>query len=74
MGLTTKFTICANLLTELDLTRIEVLNIDSGWHAGQHMQVRRLTNSLGWFGWSEMYPFTIASVSALDTLIGSNIC
>jgi len=61
-------------LPELDLTRIEVLNINSGWRAGQHVRVRILTNGLGWFGWSEMHPFTIASVSASDTLIGGNIC
>jgi len=60
-------------LPELDLTRIEVLNINSGWRAGQHMRVRILTNGLGWFGWSEMHPFTIASVSASDTLMGGNI-
>ncbi|KAF5354132.1 hypothetical protein D9756_007100 [Leucocoprinus leucothites] len=59
-------------LPELDLTRIEVPNINSGWRAGQHVRVRILTMGLGWFGWSEMHPFTIASLGASEALIGGS--
>lgn len=60
-------------LPELDLTRIEVPNINSGWRAGQHVRVRILSKGLGWFGWSEVHPFTIASVGASDALIGGSV-
>jgi len=55
-------------LSELDVTRIEVPNINAGWRAGQHVRVRILSTGMGWFGWSEMHPFTIASVGVSDSL------
>jgi ferric-chelate reductase len=51
-------------LPELDATRIEIPNINAGWRAGQHVRIRILSSGMGWFGWSEMHPFTIASVGA----------
>ncbi|XP_006457473.1 hypothetical protein AGABI2DRAFT_123337 [Agaricus bisporus var. bisporus H97] len=51
-------------LPELDLTRIEIPNINAGWRAGQHVRIRILSSGMGWFGWAEMHPFTIASVGA----------
>lgn len=51
-------------LPELDLTRIEIPNINAGWRAGQHVRVRILSSGMGWFGWAEVHPFTIASVGA----------
>ena len=50
-------------LPELDTTRIEVPHVNAGWRAGQHVRIRVLTTGMGWFGWAEAHPFTIASVS-----------
>ncbi|PCH39470.1 hypothetical protein WOLCODRAFT_141288 [Wolfiporia cocos MD-104 SS10] len=55
----------ANLCTipELSMVRIQVPGIDSGWHAGQHLRIKVLSPAMGWFGWAESHPFTIASAS-----------
>lgn len=45
-------------------------NINAGWRAGQHVRVRILSTGIGWFGWTEMHPFTIASVGASDAPVG----
>ncbi|KAF9450866.1 hypothetical protein P691DRAFT_429417 [Macrolepiota fuliginosa MF-IS2] len=58
-------------LPELDLTRIEIPTINAGWRAGQHVRVRILSTGVGWLGWTEMHPFTIASVASSDHLIGN---
>lgn len=50
-------------LHELGMTRVEVNGINAGWRAGQHVRLRVLEGGLGWFGWLEAHPFTIASVS-----------
>ena len=50
-------------IPELDVTRVEIPRINAGWHAGQHVRLRVLTFQMGWFGWAETHPFTIASVS-----------
>src|SRR5258706_8555912 len=50
-------------VAELDVTRVEIPQINAGWHAGQHVRLRVLTFRMGWFGWAETHPFTIASVS-----------
>jgi predicted ferric reductase len=50
-------------LPELHLTRIEMPYLNAGWRAGQHVRLRVLSSSMGWFGWAEAHPFTIASVS-----------
>ena len=36
-------------------------SINHGWRAGQHVRIRVLSTSLGWLGWTEPHPFTIAS-------------
>ncbi|KAF9479536.1 hypothetical protein BDN70DRAFT_688824 [Pholiota conissans] len=50
-------------LPELELTRVEIPSINAGWRAGQHVRLRVLSSGLGWIGWAENHPFTIASVS-----------
>ena len=50
-------------LPALDVTRVEIPQINAGWRAGQHVRLRVLTFQMGWFGWAETHPFTIASVS-----------
>ena len=50
-------------LAELGMTRVEVTAINSGWRAGQHVRLRVLSWGMGWRGWTEAHPFTIASVS-----------
>jgi len=48
---------------ELCATSVEILSLTSGWRAGQHVRIRVLSTSMGWLGWSETHPFTIASAS-----------
>lgn len=48
---------------ELGLTRVEIPQINAGWRAGQHVRLRVLSSGMGILGWSEVHPFTIASVS-----------
>ncbi|KAF4609979.1 hypothetical protein D9613_010568 [Agrocybe pediades] len=50
-------------LPELDLTRVEIPSINAGWRAGQHIRLRVFSLSMGWAGWTEIHPFTIASVA-----------
>ncbi|KAH7912891.1 hypothetical protein BJ138DRAFT_1111918 [Hygrophoropsis aurantiaca] len=50
-------------LPELGITRVEVPEINAGWRAGQHVRIRVLSSGMGWWGWSEVHPFTIASVA-----------
>ncbi|KAH9946886.1 iron reductase [Amylocystis lapponica] len=50
-------------LPELGMTRIEVPTINAGWRAGQHVRIKVFSFGMGWFGWAEAHPFTIASVS-----------
>ncbi|KAG2143176.1 hypothetical protein BD769DRAFT_1625727 [Suillus cothurnatus] len=50
-------------LPELGITRVEVPSINAGWRAGQHVRLRVLSPSMGWWGWSEVHPFTIANVA-----------
>ncbi|KAF7979311.1 hypothetical protein HWV62_42705 [Athelia sp. TMB] len=47
-------------------TRIEIPAINGGWRAGQHVRVRVLSFKMGWLGWAEAHPFTIASVAASE--------
>ncbi|KAG0693019.1 hypothetical protein DFH29DRAFT_1007765 [Suillus ampliporus] len=49
-------------LPELGITRVEVPSLNSGWCAGQHVRLRVLSSSMGWWGWTEVHPFTIANV------------
>ncbi|KAI0946789.1 hypothetical protein AcW1_010148 [Taiwanofungus camphoratus] len=50
-------------LSELNMTRIEVPQLNAGWRAGQHLRIKVLSRGMGWLGWCESHPFTIASVS-----------
>ncbi|KAG6902432.1 hypothetical protein C0995_016611 [Termitomyces sp. Mi166 len=50
-------------LPEMNTTRVEVPYVNGGWRAGQHVRLRVLSFGLGWFGWTEAHPFTIASVA-----------
>jgi len=50
-------------LPEMDVTRVEIPSINAGWRAGQHIRLRVLSLQMGWFGWMEEHPFTIASVA-----------
>ena len=53
-------------LPELSMTRIEISKLNAGWRAGQHVRLRVLSYGMGWFGWTENHPFTIASVSKTE--------
>ncbi|KAG8699553.1 hypothetical protein FRC08_005219, partial [Ceratobasidium sp. 394] len=35
-----------------------------GWAAGQHVRLRILSFGVGWFGWAEAHPFTIANAAS----------
>ncbi|TFY69686.1 hypothetical protein EVJ58_g278 [Rhodofomes roseus] len=48
---------------ELCATWVEIPSLTSGWRAGQHVRLRVLSRSMGWVGWTETHPFTIASAS-----------
>ncbi|GLB41051.1 putative ferric reductase like transmembrane component [Lyophyllum shimeji] len=50
-------------LSELNSTHIEIPHLNGGWRAGQHVRLRVLSLGVGWWGWVETHPFTIASVS-----------
>jgi ferric-chelate reductase len=50
-------------IPELNSTRVEISNYNAGWRAGQHIRLRVLSMAMGRFGWAEVHPFTIASVS-----------
>jgi hypothetical protein len=49
-------------LPALDSTFVEIPSISGGWRAGQHIRLRVLSSKMGWFGWAEPHPFTIASI------------
>ncbi|KAJ7220513.1 hypothetical protein GGX14DRAFT_431088 [Mycena pura] len=53
-------------LSDMNVTRIEVPQINAGWRAGQHVRIRVLSGALGLFGWTESHPFSIASVSGTE--------
>ena len=50
-------------LPELGMTRVEIVGVNAGWRAGQHVRLRVLESGLGPLGWLEAHPFTVASVS-----------
>ncbi|KAF8634778.1 hypothetical protein AX15_000734 [Amanita polypyramis BW_CC] len=54
-------------IPSLSATRIEIRSINRGWRAGQHVRVRVISASLGWLGWMESHPFTIANAPASDS-------
>lgn len=50
-------------IPDLMLTRIEVPQLNAGWRAGQHVRIRVLSSAMGWIGWAESHPFTIATAA-----------
>ncbi|KAG2138380.1 hypothetical protein DEU56DRAFT_912539 [Suillus clintonianus] len=50
-------------IPDLMLTRIEIPQLNAGWRAGQHVRLRVLSSAMGWFGWAESHPFTIATAA-----------
>ncbi|KIM55324.1 hypothetical protein SCLCIDRAFT_302950 [Scleroderma citrinum Foug A] len=50
-------------IPELGLTRVEIPTINAGWRAGQHVRLRVLSTSMGFWGLTEVHPFTIANVA-----------
>ncbi|KAH8823322.1 hypothetical protein DL96DRAFT_270256 [Flagelloscypha sp. PMI_526] len=50
-------------LPELGCTRVEIPNINAGWTPGQHIRLRVFSSAMGLFGWSEVHPFTVASIA-----------
>lgn len=50
-------------IPELRIVRVEVPSLNAGWRAGQHVRLRVLSSSMGWWGWSEVHPFTIANTT-----------
>lgn len=50
-------------IPDLMLTRIEVPQLNAGWRAGQHVRIRILSSAMGWIGWAESHPFTIATAA-----------
>ncbi|KAK2464431.1 hypothetical protein APHAL10511_003579 [Amanita phalloides] len=57
-------------LPSLSATRIEVPSLNSGWRPGQHVRVRIFSSALGWLGWTESHPFTIASAPVISSKHG----
>ncbi|KAI0081357.1 hypothetical protein K474DRAFT_1588111 [Panus rudis PR-1116 ss-1] len=43
------------------LVRITRPRLNAGWRPGQHVRVRVLSFKLGWLGWVDVHPYTIAS-------------
>ncbi|KAG8742378.1 hypothetical protein FRC10_001600 [Ceratobasidium sp. 414] len=51
-------------LPELGSTRVQILGVKKGWAAGQHVRLRVLSFGVGWLGWTEAHPFTIANAAS----------
>ncbi|KAG7086865.1 hypothetical protein E1B28_002786 [Marasmius oreades] len=49
-------------LPELGITHIAIPKVNAGWRAGQHVRLRVLSSGMGLLGWTEVHPFTIASI------------
>ena len=63
---TLKTRICSATLRpipELGITRVEIPHLNAGWRPGQHVRLRVLSTGVGIFGWAEIHPFTISSVT-----------
>jgi hypothetical protein len=50
-------------IPQLGVTRIEIPGLNKGWRAGQHVRVQVLSSAMGFLGWAQTHPFTIASES-----------
>jgi len=53
-------------MPEMGGTLVEIPGINAGWRAGQFIRLRILTTELGWLGWAESHPFTVAAVSGAE--------
>ncbi|KAG9310137.1 hypothetical protein JVU11DRAFT_9752 [Chiua virens] len=53
-------------IPELGLTRVEMPSINAGWRVGQHVRLRVLSTSMGFWGLTEIHPFTIANVNRTE--------
>lgn len=60
-------------IPSLSSTWIEIPSLNSGWRAGQHVRIRIFTSSLGWLGWTESHPFTIASAPVISRKQGRTV-
>ena len=49
-------------LPELGVTHVEIRNLNAGWRAGQHVRLRVFSSGMGFLGWTEVHPYTIASI------------
>ncbi|KAL0576626.1 hypothetical protein V5O48_005356 [Marasmius crinis-equi] len=49
-------------LPELGVAHVEIPHLNAGWRAGQHVRLRVLSGGMGFLGWTEVHPFTIASI------------
>jgi ferric-chelate reductase len=56
-------------MPDLGLTRVEIPRLNAGWRAGQHVRIRVISSGMGLLGWSEIHPFTIASVGGDGMLL-----
>ena len=52
---------CLLVLAALGTVRLTIATLSAGWRAGQHVRVKVLAAGMGWWGWAESHPFTIAS-------------
>ncbi|EJF61615.1 iron reductase [Dichomitus squalens LYAD-421 SS1] len=48
-------------LPEICMTELTIPSINGGWRAGQHVRVHILSMGMGFYGWLESHPYTIAS-------------
>lgn len=61
-------------LPSLGMTKIEIPTLNAGWRAGQHVRIRVLSTGMGLLGWSEVHPFTIASVCKVCFDLPTTVC
>ena len=50
-------------IPELGTTLVRVSSLNAGWRAGQHVRIRILSSKMGWLGWTEVHPYTIANAA-----------
>src|SRR6266576_2810366 len=61
-------------IPSLSATWIEIPSLDSRCQrAGQHIHVRIFSSGLGWLGWTESHPFTIASAPVTSSKQGRTV-
>ncbi|TBU43178.1 iron reductase [Dichomitus squalens] len=58
---TRKATATVTTLPEICMTELTIPSINGGWRAGQHVRVHILSTGMGFYGWLESHPYTIAS-------------